>query len=230
VVTEATPLGNPYWKYARDKIACEEYLSLKYRETGFPVTIVRPSLTYQTMIPIALGGSRDFTVPDRMLQGRPVIIHGDGSSLWTVTHAEDFARGFVGLLGHQQAGGHAFHITSDEILTWNQIYEALADALGVKGQFVHIASDFICRFDPEQEGRLLGDKAVSAIFDNTKIKRFVPGYQAVIPFKTGIARTIRWFMEEPSRRRVVEANNKLIDGVIAAYAVGLQAIAAKGDG
>ena len=230
VITESTPLGNPYWKYSRDKIACEEFLTRKYRETGFPVTIVRPSLTYQTMIPNAIGGSRDFTVPDRMLKGKPIVIHGDGASLWTVTHSEDFARGFVGLLGHQQALGHAFHITSDEILTWNQIYEALADALGVKSNFVHIASDFICRFDPEQEGRLLGDKAVSAIFDNTKIKRFVPGYQAVIPFKAGIQRTIQWFMEDPSRRTVVEANNRLIDGVIAAYAEGLNAIAAKRNG
>lgn len=227
VITESTPLSNPYWQYSRDKIACEDYLTAKHRETGFPVTIVRPSLTYQTIIPGAIGGSRDFTVPDRMLKGKPVIIHGDGTSLWTVTHSEDFAKGFVGLLGHQQALGHAFHITSDEILTWNQIYEALADALGVKGNFIHIPSDFICRFDPEQEGRLLGDKAGSVIFDNTKIKRFVPGYQAVIPFKEGIQRTIQWFLEDPSRRTVNQANNQLIDGVIAAYEEGLNAIAAK---
>lgn len=230
VITESTPLGNPYWKYAQDKIACEEFLTRKCRETGFPVTVVRPSLTYQTMIPNAVGGSRDFTIADRMLKGKPIIIHGDGASLWTVTHSEDFARGFVGLLGHQQALGHAFHITSDELLTWNQIYEALAGALGVKGNFVHIASDFICRFDPEQEGRLLGDKAVSAIFDNAKIKRFVPGYQAVIPYKAGIERTIQWFMADPARRKVVESTNRLIDGIIAAYEAGLNAIPARRNG
>lgn len=222
IITESTPLANPYWQYSRDKIACEELLNRAYREDGFPVTIVRPSLTYDTVIPVSIGSWTDYTIVDRMKKGKPVIIHGDGSSLWTITHSDDFAKGFVGLLGHQQAIGQSFHITSDELLNWNQIYEAVAAAAGVKLNAVHIASDFICKVAEGigmegMWGNLLGDKSVSTIFDNSKIKRFVPGYVATIPFKEGIKRTIKWFEADPGRMVIDEKNNVLLDTVIAAY-------------
>lgn len=217
VVTESTPLANPYWQYSRDKIACEDLLNRLHREERFPITIVRPSLTYETVIPVAIGSWDDYTIIDRMKRGGKIIVHGDGTSLWTITHSEDFAKGFVPLLGHQQAIGHAFHITSDEILTWNQIYQAVGAAAGVEPRMVHIPSDFIARFDDFQVGNLLGDKAVSVIFDNSKIKRFVPDFRATIPFKVGIKRTIEWFEEKPSRRRIVDENNVFMDRVLEAY-------------
>jgi len=222
VITESTPLANPYWDYSRDKIASEEALNREYRENGFPITIIRPSLTYDTVIPVAIGSWDDFTIVDRMRKGKEVIIHGDGSSLWTITHSEDFAKGFVGLLGHQQAIGQSFHITSDELLTWNQIYEAVAEAAGVELNAIHIASDFICREAEKMDqawmwGNLLGDKAVSVVFDNSKIKKFVPDFKATIPFKQGIKRTLEWFEADPSRMIIKEENNDIIDKVIAAY-------------
>ncbi len=227
VITESTPLKNPFWDYSRDKIACEELLNNWYRVEDFPITIVRPSLTYDMVIPVAIGSWDDFTVPDRMLKGKEVIVHGDGTSIWTVTHAEDFAKGFIGLLGHQQAIGESFHITSDELLTWDQIYEAVANALDTTANIVHISSDFICQEAERNDydwmssgfmwGNLHGDKAVSTIFDNSKIKRTVPGFKATIPFKQGIKRTIEWFREKPERMQIVDLHNKFIDGVIAAY-------------
>ena len=222
IITESTPLANPYWDYSRDKIACEELLIKAYRDHGFPATIVRPSHTYETVIPAAIGSWEDFTLIDRMRKGGEVIIHGDGSSLWTMTHSRDFAKGFVGLLGNQHSIGHSFHITSDEVLTWNQIYEAMAEAAGVPLKAVHISSDFICRVadDMDQKwmrGNLLGDKASSAIFDNTKIKRFVPDYVATIPFREGIRRTVEWFDAHPHRIRIDDMNNKLMDTILAAY-------------
>ena len=222
IITESTPLANPFWAYSRDKIACEELLNQTYRENNFPITIVRPSHTYDTVIPVAIGSWDDYTIIDRMKKGGKVIVHGDGTSLWTITHSEDFAKGFVGLLGHQQAVGQAFHITSDEILTWNQIYEAVAEAAGVKANIVHIASDFICDVADTlgqdwMRGNLLGDKAVSAIFDNSKIKRFVPNFVATIPFKVGIKRTIEWFEANAKRMVVHEENNKFMDAIIGAY-------------
>ena len=222
VITESTPLYNPYWQYSRDKIACEELLNQAFRDSGFPITIVRPSLTYDTVIPVAIGSWTDYTIIDRMKQGKEVIIHGDGSSLWTITHSDDFAKAFVGLLGHQQAIGHAFHITSDELLTWNQIYESVAEAAGVELNAVHIASDFICdiadTMDMEwMRGNLLGDKAVSVIFDNTKIKRYVPDYVATIPFKEGFKKTVQWYEADPTRMVINEDNNALMDAVIKAY-------------
>ncbi len=222
VITESTPLANPYWEYSRNKIACEDLLNKTYRDSGFPITIVRPSLTYETVIPVAFGSWTDYTIIDRMKRGKQVIIHGDGSSLWTVTHSEDFAKGFVGLLGHQQAIGQSFHITSDELLNWNQIYEAVAHGAGVELNAIHIASDFICK-TAEGIGQgwlwggLLGDKSVSTIFDNSKIKRFVPGFTATIPFREGIKRTIQWFEADPKRMVIDEANNTLLDVIIAAY-------------
>lgn len=221
VITESTPLHNPFWQYSRDKIACEELLTKAYREEGFPVTIVRPSHTYDMVIPAAIGSWEDFTLIDRMRRGKPVVIPGDGTSLWVMTHSDDFARGFTGLLGNQHAIGHPFHITSDELLTWNQIYEAMAEAAGARLNAVHVASDLICSVaekmgDAFMKGNLLGDKANSVIFDNSKIKRLVPDYVATIPFREGIARTIRWFDEDPSRIRIDEHNNELMDGILKA--------------
>ena len=217
VITESTPLKNPYWSYSRDKIACEDRLNGLYREEDFPVTIVRPSLTYETVIPVAIGAWTDFTIIDRIRNGKKIIVHGDGTSLWTITHSVDFAKGFNGLLGHQQAVGHSFHITSDEILTWNQVYEAVADAAGAKADMVHIPSDYIARFDEFQAGNLLGDKANSVIFDNTKIKTFVPGFKATIPFSQGIRQTVAWFEEDPRRKVILDETNTFMDRVISSF-------------
>ncbi len=218
IITESTPLKNPYWDYSRNKIACEEACVAAYRQSDFPVTIVRPSLTYETVIPTAIGGWNDYTIIERMRQRRPVVVHGDGSSLWTITHAEDFAKGFVGLLGNQQALGEAFHITSDELLTWNQIYDAVGIAAGTGPvEKVHIPSAFIARTVPGMEGSLLGDKAVSTIFDNTKVKRVVPGFQATTSFQAGMRRTLAWFEEKPERMQTNESCHALLDGIIAAY-------------
>ncbi|HEY4232317.1 MAG TPA: SDR family oxidoreductase [Lacipirellulaceae bacterium] len=214
VITESTPLHNPYWQYSRDKIACEEMLNRAYREEGFPATIVRPSLTYDMQLPIAIGGWGCYTLIDRLKRGQPIIVHGDGSSLWVVTHAEDFARGFLGLIGNWQALGHAFHITTDEVITWNQLYETIADAAGVEPKIVHIASEEIARVVPEMGGGLLGDKSWSVVFDNTKIKTFVPTYQAVIPFREGIRRTVAWFEADPRRQRIDEAVNREMDHIL----------------
>jgi nucleoside-diphosphate-sugar epimerase len=229
VVTESTPLKNPFWDYSRNKIACEERLNQLYREEDFPITIVRPSLTYETVIPVAIGSWDDFTIVERMRRGREVVVHGDGTSLWTITHSRDFAKGFVGLLGNQQSIGESFHITSDELLTWDQIYQAVAEAAGTTARIVHIGSEFICRVAESvgrgwMRGSLLGDKSVSAIFDNSKIKRCVPGFTATIPFKTGIRETIRWFESDPSRMRIVEENNIFIDTILEKYREALKII------
>ncbi len=217
VITESTPLANPFWEYSRNKIACEERLNQAYREKNFPVTIVRPSHTYDTVIPVAVGSSNDYTILDRMEKGKKIIVHGDGTSLWTLTHSEDFAKAFIGLLDHKQAIGHAFHITSDEILNWNQIYETMASSLGVKANIIHIPSDFICKLDNSHTGNLLGDKAYSVIFDNTKIKTFVPGFTATIPFREGFRKTLAWFNDNPEFKTVNEKVNKMIDRIIDAY-------------
>lgn len=217
VVTESTPLKNPFWQYSRDKIACEDFLMKVYREKNFPITIVRPSLTYETVIPVAIGGWTEYTIIDRIKKGKPVIVHGDGSSLWTITHSIDFAKGFNGLFGHQQAIGHSFHITSDEILTWDQIYDAVAAAAGFPAQKIHIPSDFITKFDITQTGNLTGDKAVSVIFDNSKIKSFVPEFKASIPFKQGIKGTLKWLEASPERMVISKETNVFMDKVIEAY-------------
>lgn len=222
VVTESTPLKNPYWQYSRDKIACEEELMRAYRGEDFPVTIVRPSLTYDTVMPVAIGSWEDYTIIDRIKKGKKIIVHGDGTSLWTNTHSDDFAAAFTGLLGHRQAIGHSFQITSDEVLTWNQIYETVAAAAGTEADMVHIPSRFICRVaekmgQPWMWGNLLGDKSVSQVFDNSKIKAFVPGFQARIGFKEGFARTLRWFEADPARMTINEENNRLMDAIIDGY-------------
>ena len=218
LITESTPLANPYWQYSRDKIAAEDVLMQAYRETGFPVTIVRPSLTYDPQFPIAIGGWGCYTLADRMLRGKPIIVHGDGSSLFVVTHAEDFAKGFLGLFANYASLGHAFHITSDEVLTWNQIYETLADALGVKATIVHMSSDFICQVLPHMEGNLIGDKTWSVVFDNSKIKRFVPDFKATIPFREGIRRTLAWFNTDEHRKRIDPKVNDEMDLLLETYA------------
>jgi len=217
VITESTPLCNNLWDYSNDKIKCEDLLMKAYRDEGFPITIVRPSLTYDTVIPIAIGGFNEYNTADRILKGKEIIIHGDGTSLWTVTHADDFAKGFVGLLGLTQAIGHAFHITSDEVLTWNMIYKILADSLGKEAKVVHIASDFICKIEPDFTGTLLADKGESVIFDNTKIKTFVPAFKATIPFAEGIKRTLRWLDENPERKVINPETERQIESVLKAY-------------
>ena len=217
IVTESTPLHNPWWEYSRNKIACEERLLRAYREEAFPVTIVRPSYTYDTVIPVAMGGFKEFNIIDRIRKGKKIIVHGDGTSLWTLTHADDFASGFLGLLGHQQTTGQAFHITSDEILTWDQIYQAVGEAAGRKPDIIHIPSDFICSVTDRWTGDLLGDKAHSVIFDNTKIKTLVPEYKAVIPFCKGIKRTLSWFDEKKERQCLNPETESLYEKVLAAY-------------
>jgi nucleoside-diphosphate-sugar epimerase len=218
LISESTPLSNPFWEYARGKIACERRLMEAYQDEGFPATIVRPSMTYDTNLPIALGGWGTYTLADRLTKGLPVIVHGDGSSLWVVTHADDLAQGIMGLLGNERAVGEAFHITSDEVLTWNQIYQGIAEALGVEAKIVHIPSDFIARVVPDLAGSLLGDKTWSVVFDNSKIREFVPGFRATIPFRDGIRRTLDWFAADEKRRRVDEAVNVEMDNILRAYA------------
>jgi len=230
LITESTPLANPLWDYSRNKIACEERLLKAYREDGFPVTIIRPSLTYgNTVVPLAVNSwQRSFTAVDRMRRGLPLIIPGDGLSLWTITHNSDLAKGLVGLLGHAGAIGHAFHITSDEALTWDQIYGMTAEAAGAPdARFVHIASDFITACIPAMTGTLLGDKSHSAVFDNSKIRRFVPGFEATTRYREGIARTVAWFDAEPARQQVDPEAGAAWDRLIAAYERGAAAAVAK---
>ena len=223
LITESTPLANPYWEYSRNKIACEERLLKAYREEGFPVTIVRPSLTYgETLIPLVLNSwQQSYTAVDRMIRGQKMVVPGDGSSLWVMTHNTDFAKGLVGLLGHEQAIGHAFHITSDEVLTWDQIFRIVGNAVGVEPQLVHIPSDFIAACWPDERGTLTGDKSVSGVFDNTKIKRFVPGYCATTSFAEGVRRSLAWFVADPSRKQIDPQTNAVWDKLISGYEKGM---------
>ena len=219
IISETTPLDNPFWDYARNKIACENLLMDEFARKEFPVTIVRPSHTYSTVIPVTLGGWTEYTVIDRIKKGLPVVVQGDGTSLWTLTHADDFAIGFLGLFGNNLALGKAFHITSDEVLTWNQIYQTVAQATGFDANIVHIPSDYIADYAdlhhyPSKRGSLLGDKSYSAVFDNSKIKKFVPTYKANIPFAAGIKNTLHWFESEPIRMIINEETNKFLDGLI----------------
>ena len=195
VITEGTTLANPHWEYSRNKIACEELLMKEYREKGFPVTIVRPSHTYcERGVPVSVHGLKgSWQVLKRMMEGKPVIIQGDGSSLWTLTWNEDFARGFIGLLGNPKAIGEAFQIMSDEQLTWNQIYQCVGNALGVTPHIYHVASDFLVATSPKAwdfEGNLIGDKSVTVVFDCTKLKRAVPGFMATTRFDEGVRRCV----------------------------------------
>ncbi len=213
-VTESTPLRNPFWAYSRGKIACEDLLVAAYREQGFPATIVRPSHTYdQTTVPF----DGRWTVLGRMLAGKPVIVHGDGTSLWTLTHNEDFARAFVPLLAHPRTLGEAIQITSDDVLTWNQIAEALAAALGVSAQVVHVPSDAIAAADPDWGAGLLGDKAHSMIFDNAKVRGLVPGWRAVIPFEQGAREIADWYRADPGRQVTDARLDAVMDKLAAAW-------------
>ena len=214
-VTESTLLDNPYWEYSRNKIACEERLVRAFREEKFPMTIVRPSHTYdKTLLPM----HGRWTVVERMRQGKPVIVHGDGTSLWVLTHHRDFAHAFVGLLGNPHAIGEPFQITSDEVLSWNQIFLLVARAAGVEApQLVHVPSEVIARFDADWGAGLLGDKAHSMIFDNTKIKRLVPDYAATIPFARGAEEIVNWYLADPARQVVDAEFDALLERIIAAY-------------
>jgi nucleoside-diphosphate-sugar epimerase len=216
-IVESTPLRNPYWQYSRDKIACEDVLVRAYRGEGFPVTIVRPSHTYDhTSLPFEGG----WTVIDRMRRGAAVVVHGDGTSAWVLTHHVDFARAFVGLLGEPRAIGDSFHITSDEVLTWNQIAGLLAAAAGAEPRIVHVPSDAVAAADPQWGASLLGDKAHSVAFDNTKIKSLVPGWAATVPFWQGAHEIIEWHDAEAGRRHIDHALDATIDRLVEAYDTG----------
>jgi nucleoside-diphosphate-sugar epimerase len=214
-VTESTILDNPYWEYSRNKIACEERLINSFQEEKFPCTIVRPSHTYdKTLLPFKGG----YTIVDRMRRGKPVIVHGDGTSLWTLTHHEDFATGFIGLLGNSHAIGEIFHITSDEWLTWNQIFHLVAEAAGVSDpELTHIPSELITAYDLNWGAGLLGDKSNCMIFDNSKIKRVVPDFVAKIPFSQGAKEIIDWYDQDPTRKIIDEEYNLLIERILSAY-------------
>ena len=203
-INEGTALANPYWQYSRDKIACEEFLMKKYREEGYPVTIIRPSHTYdERSVPLGVHGRNgSWQVLKRMMEGKPVIIHGDGTSLWTMTHNSDFAKGFTGLMGNPHAIGTAFQITNDETLTWNQIYTTIADVLGVELKPYYVASDYLASVsDYDLMGSLVGDKACSVLFDNAKLKRAVPGFTPTVRFEQGIRNTIENVLAHPSLQK-----------------------------
>lgn len=216
-ITEGTALANPYWEYSRNKIACEDILMDAYRQRQFPVTIVRPSHTYdERSVPMGVHGNNgSYQVIKRMMEGKPVIIHGDGTSLWTMTHNSDFAKGYVGLMGNPHAIGEAFQITNDESLTWNQIYKAVADALGVELKPYHVASDFLVACSNyDFEGGLIGDKACSVVFDNSKLKTVVPGFVPTVRFEDGIRMTINYIMEHPEYQIEDEEFDKWCDKII----------------
>lgn len=216
-ITESTPLSNPHWQYSRDKIACEEFLMKMYRENGFPITIVRPSHTYdERSVPLGVHGDKgSWQVIKRIMDGKPVIIHGDGSSLWTITHNSDFAKAYCGLIGNIHAIGEAFHITSDESVTWNQIYQIIADELGVELKACHVPSDFLNAIGPyDFEGTLIGDKTSTVVFDNSKIKRAVPDFTATVRADQGIRNTIRHILAHPELQVCDEDFDKWCDKVI----------------
>ncbi len=221
VINEGTTLANPYWEYSRNKIACEELLMKEYRENAFPVTIVRPSHTYcERSVPVSVHGLKgSWQVLKRMIDGKPVVVQGDGSSLWTLTWNEDFARGFIGLLGNPKAIGEAFQIMSDESLTWNQVYKCVADALGVAFHPYYVSSEFLVAVAPKEydfTGNLLGDKSVTVVFDCSKLKRVVPGFQATTRFHEGVRRCVDYLLSHPELQVEDEEFDAWCDQVIAA--------------
>ncbi len=227
-ITEGTTLANPYWQYSRDKIACEDFLMDKYRTEGFPVTIVRPSHTYdERHIPLGMHGKNGaWQVVKRMLDGKPVIIHGDGSSLWTLTFNTDFAVGYTGLMGNRHAIGEAFQITGDETLTWDQIYATIADALGVELKAVHVSSEFLAaageKYGYDFRGNLIGDKAVSVVFDNSKLKALVPEMTTRVPFSRGVRIALAYILSHPEECQKADPEfDAWCDRVIAAQATAL---------
>jgi nucleoside-diphosphate-sugar epimerase len=217
-ITEDLPLNNRYWEYGRQKRLCEEAAMSAYRERGFPATIVRPSLTYgQTQIPYAMGcWDKPWSLVHRMLSGKPIICHGDGTSLWQVTHNSDFAKGFAGLMGRSQAIGEAYNIVSDEVLSWDQIAYAIGDAVGVTPKIVHMSADQIARFIPGKLGDLLGDKSSCGFIDSSKIKRLVPDFICEIPFSEGIKMTIDYFRAHPKHQAVNQEWDKAMDELVEA--------------
>lgn len=218
-ITEDVPLVNPHWAYSQAKIKCEEAALGFYRKDGFPVTIVRPTHTYdRTKVPL-LGG---YNAIERLYNGRKIIIHGDGTSLWTLTHHKDFAKGFAGLFGKKEAIGEAYHITSDEVLTWNEIAKSIAEGLGVEPNIVHIPADFIKHFDDEWGDGLIGDKSHCAVFDNSKIKKLVPDFTCDIPFRQGAKEMADWYIKNKSNQQTDEIVNWKIDEIIGWYEKGLR--------
>lgn len=219
LITEQTPLENPYWQYSRDKIACEDRLLYAYLDEGFPVTIIRPSHTYgPTQIPFGVSSWRHpWTIVDRMKRGQKVIAPGDGTSLWVLTWNADFAKGLVGLLGNQKAIGEAFQITSDEVLSWDQIHLEAYYALGLEPNVVHISSDLIAAYWPDATGSLIGDKSNSVVFDNSKIKRFVPDYLCEVNWAEGVRRSLAWFEAHPEFQTIDYEMNSLWDRIISSY-------------
>ncbi|HSK87676.1 MAG TPA: SDR family oxidoreductase [Anaerolineales bacterium] len=220
IITERTPLENPYWEYSRNKIACEDRLLVAYLEQGFPVTIIRPSHTYGlTQIPLGVSSwQHPWTVIDRMKRGQQVIVPGDGTSLWVLTWNADFAKGLVGLLGNEKAIGEAFQITSDEVLSWNQIHLEVYQALGLEPNLVHIASDLIATYHPPSLGSLVGDKANSVVFDNSKIKRFVHDYACEVNWAQGVRRSLAWFEAHPEFQSIDHEMNSVWDQILTSYA------------
>ena len=222
LITEGTSLANPYWEYSRNKIACEEFLMQKYREEGFPVTIVRPSHTYdERHIPLGVHGKNGFwQVIKRMQDGKPVIIQGDGTSLWHVTFNRDFAVGYTGLMGNQHAIGEAFQITGDETLTWNQIYQTIADALGVELKAYHVAAEYLAavgeKYGYDFTGSLIGDKSASVVFDNRKLKRIVPEMKSTVMFHEGVQIALEYVLSHPELQVEDPEFDKWCDRVIEA--------------
>lgn len=219
IINEGTALVNPHWEYSRNKIACEELLMRHYREEGFPVTIIRPSHTYcERSVPVAVHGLKgSWQVLKRMMEGKQVIVHGDGESLWTLTNNEDFARGFIGLIGNPHAIGEAFQIMGDETLTWNQIYQTVADALGVEFKPYYVSSSYINAIAPEgydMEGNLIGDKAVSVVFDCSKLKRAVPDFVTKVSFAEGCRRAVKHVLAHPELQVEDEQFDNWCDKVI----------------
>lgn len=224
LITEETPLENPFWEYSQNKIASENMLMDEYRKNGFPVTIVRPSHTYgPSQIPFIYGSwLHPWTLIHRMKQNKPVIIPGDGTSLWVLTWNADFAKGFLGLLGNKKAIGEAFQITSDEVLSWEQIYLEAYQAVGAEPNVIHIPSDYIARFDEHAIGSLIGDKSNSVVFDNSKIKRFVPDYNCEVKWSEGIRRSLAWFEAHPEFQTIDDEAIQKWDKIIEAYSRALK--------
>lgn len=219
LITEETPLENPFWEYSRNKIACELRLMDAFRNENFPVTIIRPSLTYgPTQISLAMNSwLHPWTIIERMRRGKKVIVPGDGTSLWVVTWNSDFAKGLLGLLGNPAAVGEAFQITSDEVLTWNQLYEEVYRALGIEPNMVHVPSDLIVAHDPEKLGTLIGDKSNSVVFDNSKIKRFVPEFHCEVEWAEGVRRSLAWFERHPESQTIDHEAIHRWDAILAAF-------------
>jgi nucleoside-diphosphate-sugar epimerase len=219
IITERTPLENPYWEYSRNKIACEDRLLFAYLEEGFPMTIIRPSHTYgRAQIPLGVSSwQHPWTVIDRMKRGQKVIVPGDGTSLWVLTWNADFAKGLVGLLGNKKAIGEAFQITSDQVLSWDQIHLEAYRALGLESNVIHIPSDLIAAYDPSSLGSLIGDKSNSVVFDNSKIKRFVPDYSCDVVWAEGVRRCLEWFEAHPEFQTIDHELNSIWDKLIFAY-------------